>query len=211
VANRDPEATKARILAAAVREFSAKGISGARVDAIAARARVNKRMLYYYFESKQGLFREILRRRLVERSAAVRDTVADPDRLADRATQVASSPEHTRLLQWEALELDARHPVNEALRREFYDGLVEAVRSEQRAGRLPADLDASQLALSELCLTMGPFLLPQVTRLVTGMAVTDPDFVAQRVEFLRAWGRWMGSTRRDAPPARSTRSEASPR
>ena len=68
MASRDPEATKARILAAARREFSAKGISGARVDAIAARAKVNKRMLYYYFESKEGLFREILRRRLHERT-----------------------------------------------------------------------------------------------------------------------------------------------
>ena len=76
MANRDPEATKARILAAALREFSAKGISGARVDAIAARAKVNKRMLYYYFESKEGLFREILRRRLHERSANLRTTGA---------------------------------------------------------------------------------------------------------------------------------------
>ena len=72
MAGRDPEATKARILAAALREFSAKGISGARVDTIAARAKVNKRMLYYYFESKEGLFREILRRRLHERSQALR-------------------------------------------------------------------------------------------------------------------------------------------
>ena len=64
---RDPEATKERILAAAAEEFSAKGISGARVDAIADRARVNKRMLYYYFGSKEGLFREILRRELSAR------------------------------------------------------------------------------------------------------------------------------------------------
>ena len=86
MANRDPEATKARILAAAVREFSAKGISGARVDAIAERAHVNKRMLYYYFESKEGLFREILRRRLAEGAAKLQaSNVAELAAIAVRA------------------------------------------------------------------------------------------------------------------------------
>src|SRR4029453_1618940 len=61
---RDPEGTRRRILAAALREFSAKGIDGARVDAIAARAGTNKRMLYYYFGSKDDLFRAVLRQRL---------------------------------------------------------------------------------------------------------------------------------------------------
>src|SRR5262249_14723824 len=143
--NRNPEATKARILDAAVREFSAKGIAGARVDAIAASARVNKRMLYYYFDSKEGLFREILRRRLVERSAISRYRVSDPDRLAERASGVADDPEPSRLIVWEALELDPRHPVNEALRRDFYADWVGAVEEEQLAGSPPAELDARQL------------------------------------------------------------------
>jgi hypothetical protein len=46
--------------------------------------------------------------------------------------------------------------------------------------------------LSEVCLTMGPFLLPQLTRLVTGKSVKDPEFLAQREEFLRALGRRIG-------------------
>ena len=196
MANRDPEATKARILAAAVREFSDKGIAGARVDAIAARARVNKRMLYYYFDSKEGLFREILRRRLVERSATIRDLVSDPDRLAERATRVASDPEHTRLVVWEALELDPKHPVNEELRRDFYADWVNSVEEEQRAGRLPADLDAAQLVLSEIFLTMGPFLLPQITQLVTGKSASDPEFLDQRADFLRTLGRTLRGSRR---------------
>jgi len=190
VANRDPEATKAKILAAAVREFSAKGISGARVDAIAARARVNKRMLYYYFESKEGLFREILRRRLEEGAAKVRaSVVSDPDRLAERTTRLSGQREYTRLSMWEALETNPDRPVNEEERRALYDDWVEAVREEQRAGRLPDDLDAAQLVLSELCLTMGPFVLPQLTHLVTGKSVKDPEFLAQREKFLRALGR----------------------
>jgi TetR/AcrR family transcriptional regulator len=189
VANRDPEATKARILAAALREFSAKGISGARVDAIAARAKVNKRMLYYYFDSKEGLFREILRRRLHERSARLRTTsTADPDRLANRQGRLLDDGQYTRLLMWEALETDPDRPLNEEVRRPFFQEWVASVEEEQRAGNLPRDLDAAQLVLSELCLTMGPALMPQFTQLVTGMSVRDPEFIARRQEFLRALG-----------------------
>jgi AcrR family transcriptional regulator len=54
--NRDPGRTRARILEAATGEFARYGLGGARVDRIAARAKANKRMLYYYFGDKEGLF-----------------------------------------------------------------------------------------------------------------------------------------------------------
>jgi AcrR family transcriptional regulator len=57
---RNAERTRAEILAAATREFSERGLNGARVDAIAARTRTNKRMLYYYFKSKRQLFMAVL-------------------------------------------------------------------------------------------------------------------------------------------------------
>src|SRR5262245_49193157 len=53
-------ARRDRILAAAAEEFSARGFDGAKVDRIAARARVNKALLYYYFRNKRTLYREIL-------------------------------------------------------------------------------------------------------------------------------------------------------
>jgi AcrR family transcriptional regulator len=57
---RDPERTRARILAAAAAEFAKGGLAGARVDRIAARAGTNPRMPYYYFESKEKLFVAVL-------------------------------------------------------------------------------------------------------------------------------------------------------
>src|SRR5512138_188800 len=57
---RDPEQTRARILAAAKAEFARVGLGGARVDRIAALAGANKRMLYYYFGNKDELFRAVL-------------------------------------------------------------------------------------------------------------------------------------------------------
>ncbi len=57
---RDPEGTRARILAAATREFARHGLGGARVDRIATAADANKRMLYYYFGDKDALFLAVL-------------------------------------------------------------------------------------------------------------------------------------------------------
>ncbi|WP_457588846.1 TetR/AcrR family transcriptional regulator [Ensifer canadensis] len=57
---RDAEATKARILEAAKKEFAKNGLGGARVDEIAEKASANKRMIYHYFESKERLFQTVL-------------------------------------------------------------------------------------------------------------------------------------------------------
>jgi AcrR family transcriptional regulator len=57
---RDPEATRRRVLAAATSEFARSGFGGARVDAIARRARANKQLIYHYFGSKQKLFLSVL-------------------------------------------------------------------------------------------------------------------------------------------------------
>jgi AcrR family transcriptional regulator len=57
---RDAGQTRKRILDAATVEFARKGLGGARVDAIAARAKSNKRMIYHYFGSKEGLFTAVL-------------------------------------------------------------------------------------------------------------------------------------------------------
>ena len=52
----DPERTMANILEVAMAEFAEKGLAGARIDEIAAATQTSKRMIYYYFESKEGLY-----------------------------------------------------------------------------------------------------------------------------------------------------------
>ncbi|CAN5457634.1 TetR family transcriptional regulator [soil metagenome] len=56
----DPERTMANILEVATAEFASKGLSGARIDEIAAATRTSKRMIYYYFGSKEGLYIAVL-------------------------------------------------------------------------------------------------------------------------------------------------------
>lgn len=59
-ASRDPQRTSAAILAAAVREFTERGFGGARINNIAHRANINKRMLYHYFGGKDALYLAVL-------------------------------------------------------------------------------------------------------------------------------------------------------
>ncbi len=56
----DPQRTMAGILEVALREFADKGLSGARIDEMAAATRTSKRMIYYYFGSKEGLYLAVL-------------------------------------------------------------------------------------------------------------------------------------------------------
>ena len=58
--SRDPQRTRAAILQAATQEITANGLNGARVDTIAKRAGVNKRMIYHYFGDKEGLYLAVL-------------------------------------------------------------------------------------------------------------------------------------------------------
>src|SRR5581483_1099358 len=55
-----PEESRAAILRAAAHEFAAHGVAGARTDAIARAARVNKALLYYYFKDKERLYGAVL-------------------------------------------------------------------------------------------------------------------------------------------------------
>jgi AcrR family transcriptional regulator len=56
----DPVRTMAEILEVATREFAQKGLAGARIDEIAKLTRTSKRMIYYYFGSKDGLYVAVL-------------------------------------------------------------------------------------------------------------------------------------------------------
>ena len=57
---RDPAATRSKLLTAARREFASSGLAGARVDEIAARAGVNKQLVYHYFGDKDALYLAVL-------------------------------------------------------------------------------------------------------------------------------------------------------
>lgn len=108
---RSPEASRTAILAAATREFATEGLAGARTDAIAKTAGVNKALLYYYFHDKEGLYGAVLQHALGDLLQSIMQ-ILESDRaagyrvLAYAATHfnfVASHPEYRRLMQFEMM------------------------------------------------------------------------------------------------------------
>ena len=186
IAGRNPRQSRARILEAALKEFAAKGFDGARVDAIARRARINKRMLYHYFGDKEGLFREVLRRKMADRAAWLASAPEDlVESLPYWFRLACRDPEWVRLLEWEALQRGEGAIIDESHRQRSFSDALQRMRQMQASGRLGSELDPGQFLLSMMALTAYPLAFPQVARLATGLAVSNPKFQAQREVFLR--------------------------
>lgn len=153
---RDAEATRARILRAAVQEFARYGLAGARGERIAQRARSSERMLYYYFGTKEGLYREALESVYVSLRQAERSL--DLDGLAPDAALAAfcrfvwryylEHPEFIGLVNAENLQR-ARQLHRSARLAELVSPVVDLLRAllerGERSGVFRAGIDAAEL------------------------------------------------------------------
>jgi TetR/AcrR family transcriptional regulator len=191
---RDPQKTRERILSAALVEFSAKGLSGARVDNIARRARINKRMLYHYFGNKQALFREVLNRKMADRATWMEHAPEDPmDIMPYWFDLIRNDRDWVRLLEWEALERSEEDIVNVLERTRAFAKAVDRIKRGQKRGLLSSGLDPRHVVLSTMSMIMFPLAFPQLTRIVTGLSVSDPEFQTERTEFLAQFAKVIGS------------------
>lgn len=171
---------------AALKEFSGKGFTGARVNGIARSASVNKRMLYHYFGSKEGLFREVVRQKLTQRAAWLAASPMNPIELLPYWFDLAcKDPQWIQLLQWEALQFSQKKLIDEDRRREAVARGVDKLRQREQLGLLSKRLDPRHVLLSHMSLTMFPLAFPQLTRLITGCSPSDPRFIRERLDFLR--------------------------
>ncbi len=183
---RDPERAQERILTAAMEEFADKGFAGARVDGIARRARINKRMLYHYFGNKEDLFRAILQRKLTERAGWLAQAPADlTESLPFWFERACGDLNWIRLLQWEALQSGGGLLIDEKTRLANIKNSIAMMERLQQEGRLAPDLDPRHALLAVAGLNIFPLAFPQITRLITGLAPTDPEFQKARKAFLR--------------------------
>jgi TetR/AcrR family transcriptional regulator len=183
---RDLNRTRERIMAAAQKEFAASGFAGARTDAIARRAHVNERMIFYCFESKEGLYRALLAQKLSAKTAMIEST-PDEDYTSSLVNGFATCCDDVdtlRMWQWEALDQSGRKLVAEEERRAHFQAEVARWRRAKASGALPADVDEEMLLLVGGALRTFPLTFPQLISLVTGMDPQDP-------EFRRKWSTWL--------------------
>jgi AcrR family transcriptional regulator len=155
----DPERTMADILEVATREFAEKGLAGARIDAIAEAMRTSKRMIYYYFGSKEGLYLKVLeesyRRMRAMEAAAHLDDLPPEDALRKLVGHTLDyqwgHPEFARLVQNENIhraQYLAQSKTIRKLNMSAIDGLRRVLERGQGDGVFRAGIDAVDLHMS---------------------------------------------------------------
>lgn len=182
---RDAARTRAKIMDAAREEFADRGLAGARIEAIARRAGLSKQLLYHYFPSKEALFHEILEEKFGQAHATPPEPLEPGALFRQRFTSATVDPTWVRFLTWEAAERAAEGPITaEEHRRASLARGAERIQRQQDAGVLPAELPTELLQLAIHALALYPLAFPQVTRMITDNAPTDPDFQAEWAAFL---------------------------
>ena len=154
--SRDPVGTRRNILEAALLEFSDNGLSGARVQAIADRTRTTVRMIYYYFGSKEGLYRSVLEQSYGQMRAAeaeLRLQDLPPEKAIRRLVEFAfdhheANPRFVRMVAIENIHRAEHINLSESIRM-LNRAVIETIASILERGRLTGDFraDAAPLAV----------------------------------------------------------------
>lgn len=153
---RNPERTRRRLLAAAIRLFVAHGYDGVSVNQIVSAARVNKRMVYHYFGSKDEIYHAVLNEvyhRIDETEFEAMETKGTPRQKLVRLMEngmlfLDTNPEYVRLLLWENLSQGKHiarreHHLSKSLLLRFEQIVAEGV----ALGEFRPDLDVKHLLI----------------------------------------------------------------
>lgn len=171
----DTEKTRSQLLDAAANEFARAGFAGARVDAIATEAGVNKERIYSYFGNKQKLFDAVLAHELAGLFAESPVLETGPDAIGEYAACLwdayAHNPRLPRLLAWEGLE----RPGVALAQVERSEGCAAERAALQRALPGLEEAAAGHLLLTILSLVGAWWSLEQLPRFV--LAEAPPSIV----------------------------------
>jgi AcrR family transcriptional regulator len=187
----DPEGVKRDIMAVATAEFATNGFSGARVDEIAARTATSKRMIYYYFGSKKGLYLAVLENayakiRAVESGlnlASVEPELAIKALVGYTFDYQTSNPDFPRLVMIENIH-DAKNlrgsEVMQGLNSRIIDTLQDIITRGEKSGKFRQGLDPVDLHM-----TMSALSFFQVANRATFSAIFDVDMASPQALAIR--------------------------
>lgn len=187
-----PEQSRAAILRAAVREFAQEGIAGARTDAIARAAKVNKALLYYYFKDKEALYGAVVDQVFGGLIACVGEALSRdlPPRekiLAYAGAHfdyVASHPLYPRIVQGEMMGAGrgtANHlePIVKRYFRPLFGRVAEVLKAGQAVGEFRS-VDPMHFIPSMIAVIVFYFTTAPVMRVMTGKDPLSSERVAAR-------------------------------
>ena len=157
--SRDADRTQQEILRAAMSEFADHGFGGARIDAIAERAGVNKKLIYYYFEGKDALFLAVLEQTYADIRAAERELhleAIEPLEAVERLVAFTwrhylAHPEFLALLNSENMHRAGHLKRSRRIRQmnsPLIDGLARVLARGEKSGALRAGIDPMELYIS---------------------------------------------------------------
>ncbi|HEY7097567.1 MAG TPA: TetR/AcrR family transcriptional regulator [Terriglobales bacterium] len=188
---RQPEESRAAILHAAVREFSREGLAGARTDAIARDAKVNKALLYYYFKDKESLHSAVLDQVFGELSDTVLEVLARDlppqakmlSYVGAHFDYIASHPLYPRIVQSEMMRAGRGPSQLDRIVPQYFRPLFEKVSQLLKEGAAsgdfrpvnPIDFIPSMIAIITFYFTNAP-----VMRMMTNSDPMDPKRIAAR-------------------------------
>ena len=188
---RDPEATRAALLAAARREFAAKGLAGARVEEIAAIGGVNKQLVYHHFGSKDELYLAVLEEVYAEirerekelrlgdlppREAMVQLVSASFDYLAEHPDFIALLNDENRHQAAHVRVSSRLHAMNSPL----IALIAETLEKGEREGVFRKGVDSVDLYISIAGLSYFYFSNLRTLSAIFGVDLATPDSVASR-------------------------------
>jgi AcrR family transcriptional regulator len=188
--HRDAEQTRTAILEAAKNEFADKGLAGARVDEIARQTSTSKHMIYYYFQSKEGLYRAVLEQayahfRLAEETVDTNqsDPVAALTSLVGLTFDFRlSNPAYVRIIMAENMNngLHIQFVGDLENRRVILKTIQKIVDSGIAAGKFRSDIDVLQLHMTISGLAFFFVSNRYTFGHIFGVDLTQPDMIAAR-------------------------------
>ncbi len=191
---RDASVTKRNILQAAEEEFSAKGLYGTRIDEIASRAGVNKRMIYEYFGNKTELYRTVLQNAYERLGEQELSALAEEGSCVEAIRRMIrfyfdylrANPTYVNLLLWENLNqgryLDSED--TSSLRAPAFRALRSIVERGQKEGVFREEIDSEQVLISLLMYTFSHFSNRFTLPRLLGYETEEPIMAEKAVENL---------------------------
>jgi AcrR family transcriptional regulator len=192
---RDADRTQQEILRAAMNEFHERGLGGARIDSIAERAGVNKRLIYYYFGGKDELFLAVLEQTYADIREAERELHLEAANPADAVRRLVAftwnhylaHPEFLTLLNSENLHR-ARHLRQSTRIREMNSPLIQTLGAVLERGRsdgvFRGGVDAVQLYISIAALAYFYLSNNHTLSTIFGRDLMSPKALSERLSHI---------------------------
>lgn len=188
-----PEESRAAILKAAVREFAREGVAGARTDAIAQAAGVNKALLYYYFRDKERLYHAVLDEVFQGVRAVIHSALAQklPPRerlqtyIRAHFNYIASNPLYPRIVQAEFLRAGRAGSSIGRIAKQYFQPTFEELSALLKEGAEAGEfrrVNPIHFLPSMVSVIVFFFNTAPVTKLLTGIDPMSPEFLAERRE-----------------------------